>query len=771
MSQATSTVASDLPTSRTYPRQRAQTRGFQLGRPRQVTIAGSRVLFLRSDSGIDPSGHLWAVEVPEPDSEFNLGSAGTLNADGAFRERCLVRADQLPGLAHAAALPPEELARRERMREVTGGITAFDVDRGGDRIVFSAQAVPYLLQISSGQVWQIPAPGPVVDPRIDPTGRFIAFVVDRSLWAVELGPNDDLSSTSASFSEPRLLCAAESPEQSWGLADFIGAEELDRSRGYWWASDGSGLLVEFVDSAAVQTCWISDPAEPTHEPQAHRYPAAGTANASLQLWWVPVTDASPEPLTLPLGEGGYEYLASVRTLPRDSSGFILTLFSRDQRTRATVRVWAGQPHQDRWQILDECTDPCWVDVLPGVPTALARDDGALEVVDIKVDPQTDTYRLICGDRWLTPPGLQLRGVIDIDPQTRRITALASREPEEQHLIQVDGGDSTGFIDGYDGQQWLNAVVRGNIQVTSTSTLRETSVQFAIRRQQGSELPAPVVGVIESVAEAPAVQVTAHLSRAGLRRLPACLLLPSWWRTGGAALPVICSPYGGPHAQRVIAARGAYSTEQWLADQGFAVVVIDGRGTPGLGPAWERAVHLDVAEPVLTDQIDGLYAVAEEYPYLDLSRVGIRGWSFGGYLAALAVLERPDVFHAAVAGAPVTDWRWYDTAYSERYLQHPTASPDDTNPYERSSLIPRARRAVSSTDQRPLLLIHGLADDNVLAMHTLQLSTALLGAGRAHDVLPLSGVTHMTPQEVVTENLLLLERAFFSEHLHPAAPAD
>jgi dipeptidyl-peptidase-4 len=223
------------------------------------------------------------------------------------------------------------------------------------------------------------------------------------------------------------------------------------------------------------------------------------------------------------------------------------------------------------------------------------------------------------------------------------------------------------------------------------------------------------------------------------------------------LPVLLDPYGGPHAQRVVAASNAHGVSQWFADQGFAVVVIDGRGTPARGPAWERAVHGDLAGPVLEDQVDGLLAAAAAHPgRLDLSRVAIRGWSFGGYLAALAVLDRPDVFHAAVAGAPVTDWRLYDTHYTERYLGHPDTDADG---YERSDLVPRAAQLT-----RPLLLIHGLADDNVVAAHTLVLSRALLEAGRPHQVLPLSGVTHMTPQEAVAENLLLLQLDFIRSAL-------
>jgi dipeptidyl-peptidase-4 len=146
--------------------------------------------------------------------------------------------------------------------------------------------------------------------------------------------------------------------------------------------------------------------------------------------------------------------------------------------------------------------------------------------------------------------------------------------------------------------------------------------------------------------------------------------------------------------------------------------------------------------VLDDQVDALRAAADLHHEIDLTRVAIRGWSFGGYLAALAVLRRPDVFHAAIAGAPVTDWRLYDTHYTER-----------------SSLLPLAGQLT-----RPLLIIHGLADDNVVAAHSIQLSSALLAAGKPHEFLGLAGVSHMTPQEVVAENLLLHQLDFLRRSL-------
>jgi dipeptidyl-peptidase-4 len=195
------------------------------------------------------------------------------------------------------------------------------------------------------------------------------------------------------------------------------------------------------------------------------------------------------------------------------------------------------------------------------------------------------------------------------------------------------------------------------------------------------------------------------------------------------------PYGGSAGQRAVAARSRYWASQWFADQGFAVVVADGRGTPGRGPRWERARGDDHATPRLQDQVDALHAAADRFGDLDLDRVGIRGWSAGGYLAALAVLRRPEVFHAAVAGAPVTDQLLYSSHWQERTLGLPAENPEG---YASASLpadAPHLRRPL-------LLLIHGMLDDNVLPVHTMKLSAALLAAGRPHTVLPLPGAGHI-----------------------------
>jgi dipeptidyl-peptidase-4 len=206
------------------------------------------------------------------------------------------------------------------------------------------------------------------------------------------------------------------------------------------------------------------------------------------------------------------------------------------------------------------------------------------------------------------------------------------------------------------------------------------------------------------------------------------------------------------------APGRYFTAQWLADQGFVVLLADGRGTPARGREWERALKLHTADVPLEDQVDALAGTARQEPSMDLSRVGVHGWSYGGYLAGYAVLARPDVFHAAVAGAPVADWRDYDTHYTERYLGHPEVQ---RAAYEAASLLPRA-----ATLARPLLLVHGTADDNVYLLHSLRLVQALVEHNRTFDYLPLPGATHMVTAAAHNRALYTRMVEFFRAHLGP-----
>jgi dipeptidyl-peptidase-4 len=398
-------------------------------------------------------------------------------------------------------------------------------------------------------------------------------------------------------------------------------------------------------------------------------------------------------------------------------------------------------------VVREDTDEIWLDVVGGVPARLS--DGSL----VWVADRDDAKRLVIGDEAVTPDGMQVRSVLGVDGDI--VLIAASTEPTEVRVWTWSSSDGLAHMPAGDAPGVSTAWRGGGTTVVATRHLEQPGVAVTVHRDQHE------VARIASVAETPVITPGPLMRRSGELQIRTAVLFPTGYEPDGEKLPVLLDPYGGPHFQSVMAASGGFLASQWFADQGFCVVVADGRGTPGRGPAWDRSVHGDLATLALEDQVNALHSVAEEFGDLDLSRVGIRGWSFGGYLAALALLRRPDVFHAAVAGAPVTEWRLYDTFYTERYLGHPAVEPEN---YERSSLLGDAARL-----ERPLLLIHGLADDNVTAANTLRLSSALLAAGRPHAVLPLPGVTHMTPQEVIAENLLLLQVDFLRTAL--AAPAE
>ncbi|MEO9222253.1 MAG: prolyl oligopeptidase family serine peptidase, partial [Mycobacteriaceae bacterium] len=329
------------------------------------------------------------------------------------------------------------------------------------------------------------------------------------------------------------------------------------------------------------------------------------------------------------------------------------------------------------------------------------------------------------------------------------------DPTRSELVTLDWSGATEPVGGPGA--WQTGTRGGGTLVVTVADWATSATTVMVHRQDGTGFA--LTSYAETAAVSPWLNSGRSVLTLGERQLRTVVLFPSDHVPGSRRLPVVLAPYGGPGHSVVIGAAGSYGEDQWMADQGFAVVLADGRGTPGRGPAWDHAIRGDLATAALQDQVDALAGVVEVYPDdVDTDRVAIRGWSFGGFLAALAVLRRPDVFHAAVAGAPVTEWRWYDTAYTERYLGHPEA---DRQAYDASSLLPLAPNL-----RRPLLLMHGMTDDNVVVAHTLALSAALTAAGRPHQVLPLSGVTHMTPQPEVAENKLLLELAFLCTALAP-----
>jgi dipeptidyl-peptidase 4 len=719
----------------TFPRQYARTQRFTLGVPRSFRISpdGARIAFLRSKSGTDPASCLWLFDV-ETGQEHLIADPALIIPEGE-------------------QLDQAEKARRERSRERSGGIVGFATDAQLRIAAFMLSGQVYLAGLGPGgepAVREIGTRVPAADPRPDPAGRRIAYLHAGALRITDLNTAADHA-----VAEP-----GETPDLAFGIAEFIAAEEMSRMRGYWWAPDGSALLIARVDDSPVQRWHIADPANPDRPAVAVRYPAAGTPNSAVSLLLADPdrgpASACPGLTAVDWDTAAFPYLVTASWDHGGPDGLLIVVQTRDQRE---MRLLAVDPASGATTVVRADTDPHWLEIVAGVP-ARTQDGRIVWTADCGGARRllvATAAELAAGTAEpVTPATLEVREVLDVDGDVVLFSA-SNGEPTEIGLWTY-GPDRLRSVGAPgDPPQVQNGRLAGATMLTVTRSLQSARPTTRVLR---AGAPA---GQIAEHSEAPLLPAPRpDIFSAGQRGIAAALLLPSWHQPGSGKLPVLIDPYGGPHGQRVLASGSEYLTSQWLAEQGFAVLIADGRGTPGRGPQWERAIAGDVAGPVLADQVDALAAAAARCPDLDTGRVAIRGWSFGGFLAALAVLRRPDVFHAGIAGAPVTDWRLYDTHYTERYLGHPD---DSQEPYERTSLITDAAGL-----RRPLMLIHGLADDNVVVAHTLRLSQALLAAGKPHSVLPLSGVTHIASEEEVAENLLLLQVDFLRRALGGLEPA-
>ncbi|MFJ7629974.1 alpha/beta fold hydrolase [Streptomyces sp. NPDC097595] len=689
---------------------------FTLGAPRAFTVSpdGGRVVYLRSGSGTDRSGQLWALDLD--------GGSGP-------RERLVADPQALLG-GSRERLSAQERARRERSREGSSGIVGYALDGAAELAAFALSGKVYVADLGAGTARALPVPGPAIDPRPSPDGRHVAYVSKGALRMVGVDGEAD-----------RALAEPEDTHVTYGLAEFIAAEEMSRNRGFWWSPESDRLLVARADDSPVRRWWIADPAHPERRPAEVAYPAAGTPNAEVGLQ---VVDLDGKRTEVVWDRARFPYLARVHWSSYGAP--LLLVQARDQRSQLYLAV---DPETGATRTVHADEDAVWLELFPGVP-AWAPDGRLVRITD-----EGGARRLAVGDRTLTRGRLHIQSVLDIGDSDVLVSASAgadAAEPEtgESHVYRVN---ELGVERVSEGVGVHTAVRSGRVTVLVSVTPEEPGSTARVLRD-GKE-----VAVVENRAERPVLTTRPLLTEGGARRIPCAVLLPTGYSEADGPLPVLMDPYGGPHGRRVVAAHNPHLTSQWFADQGFAVVVADGRGTPGRSPAWEKAVKGNLALS-LDDQVEALHALAERFP-LDLDRVAIRGWSFGGFLAGLAALRRPDVFHAAVVGAPVTDQRLYDTHYTERYLGDPAESPEV---YAQNSLVTDAGLAQAAEQVRPMLIIHGLADDNVVVAHSLRLSSALLAAGRPHEVLPLSGVTHMTPQEKVAENLLLLQVDFLKRSL-------
>ena len=612
-----------------------------------------------------------------------------------------------------------------------------------------------------------------------------------------------------------------------GLAEFAAGEEMDRYDGFWWSPDSKYVLFETYDESPEPIWHLSDPANPANPARSNRYPQALTANANVRLTLLELGFDSDNCCygaianEVQWDHETYEYLAAVSW----TSGHepIILVQDRLQQHDQVLAIHVGEPiatmrdaengftddegdqvetfsiaipeyaegeRPGSTRVLEKHSNAYWLDLIHGTPAFTPNG----RLICAMNDMDADTNRLTVDGVPFTPAGLQVREVLNVTDDD--VLCVVQRTPEllsddslpflwQSNAADHDARSFDVVSIRYDGTwepltyapgQWTMSRA-GNGCVVTGRGMDDATVQMqhcmniVTTDENGTDVASMVVSPIENHAETPGFTPNVHFTRLGERGLYTAIVLPSASSEYAHAdtLPVLMKPYGGPGFQQVVETQSFYWDAQWWADQGYIVVTADGRGTTGRGPKWDRAIYETMKSVTLEDQVDAVRALPEALatlaaqenkessettiPQPDLNRVAMIGWSYGGFLSALAVLEAPETFAAACAGAPPTDWTLYDTHYTERYLGL------DPAVYERNSIISDAPQL-----NRPLMLIHGFADDNVTIAHSLRLSQALMAAGRKHTFLPLTGITHMTNDETVAENLLILQRDFLAEAL-------
>ena len=696
----------------------AATRRFSNGRPTgvHITRAGDAVLFLRSG----------ARSSRRDLYEFNV-------ATGA--ERVLATAAQLLGGAQEK-LSAAEKARRERMRLSAGGIASFEVSEDGKTVLIPLSGKLFLFERETGKARELPAPkGDRIDARLSPDGKSVAFVLDGDLHVVI-----DLASGAH-----RRLTTGATPTLTRGLAEFVAQEEMERMHGYWWSPDSKKLVYEEADTADVEEFSIPDPSHPERPPQTFRYPRPGKNNARVRLGIIAVTGGKTT--WIDWDHAAFPYLA--RVVWEENAPLVILVQNREQTLEVLYEVDPSTGHAK--ELLREADD-AWINLDGQLPKWRRDGKSFLWSTERRGGRQLELHNRDGSlARVLTPVELNYRHLLGVDESAAAAWIAAGEDPTQTQIdrVSLDKETPAEQLTKEPGEHSALLSEESGVSVRGWQSLTSDAKQVVYRRD-GS-----VAGELKSVALQPPLLPTVELTTVGERQFHAAIIRPHDFQPG-KRYPVFVSVYAGPHAQMVTASRSSYLIDGWFAEQGFIVVSIDGRGTPARGRAWERAIKNNLIEVPLADQVAGLQALGAKYPELDLTKVGIFGWSFGGYFTASAVTRRPDIYHCGVAGAPVTDWLDYDTHYTERYLGVPTKDP---RPYEISSVL-----NVANQLRRPLLVIHGTADDNVYFLHSIRLANAFFRAGREFNFLPLAGQTHMVAEPTEVRELYSRIASYFLEQL-------
>ncbi len=698
----------------------------RLPRQAEVSPGGKWVSVLRPSAADSDVLELWAQPA------------------GGGEPRKLVAAADLLGGAEQKLSEAEKMAL-ERKRISQRGITSYQWCGTDDSaLLFPLSGDLYVVRLTprGSQAQKLPlgeADAPRLEPRCAPDGKSLAYVQNGNLFVLPLG---------GTGAKPRQLTADGSDTVSWGLAEFIAAEELSRQQGYWWSKDGKSLLALRADESGVAVKTRAQIFADRTAMTEQRYPAAGEANAKVTAFVIDAATSQRRELPLPQTA---EYVARAGWFA-DGTPW-LQWFTRDQ-TRLTLTEFKPEPRDITVE-----TDPAWVEVhddLRETPRGLLWSSEAsgrrqLLLVDRATGARTP----------LTQVAEPIDHAICANAQAVVFAAAGDRgKTQELFSVPLAGGAVQPLPGGAD-RQWRDAKAdAGCTRLLVTRSAWGQPPQLELRT-----LGQPQAIALAGDAPDPQLRQYSNTPQAldftaadGRTPLNAFFFPPQSPRAGKH--PVIVLAYGGPGASTVNWGWGRdMPLIAYWQQRGYGVMTLDVRGMQHRDRDFTRAHYRAFGKVEVADLFAAVRQLPGRVPGVDAARIGFFGWSYGGYLGARAMLDAESPFASAVAVAPVTDWTLYDTAYTERYLGMPEGGKAAT--YASANLPPRA--ALLS---KPLLLVHGTADDNVLFEHTLRLVEALQNAGKRFDLQIYPGKAHGIAGRQTRLHLYRTMDAFFEQHLQP-----
>ena len=682
-----------------------------------------------------------------------------------------VAAKQLVLLVDADAVAPketvsvEEAARRERARTAGfSGIVDYQWSPDGRKLLFPLGDRLYLYDLGIPKdkaLRTLDTGGAVLDPRISPKGGFVSWLRDGNLWVLDLASD-----------KARALTKDGGGSVRNGEAEFIAQEEMDRNRGYWWAPDDSLVAFERYDEKAVPVVRRFEIQADRTDSIEQRYPAAGDPNVEVRLGVV--APAGGEIRWIDLGADKDIYLARVDWLP-DAKQVSYQWQSRDQK-RLELRFVDVATLEQRTVLAE--TSETWIDLHNDL-RFLAGGKGFVWASDRSGYHHLYHHGLdgkivatISSGDW------NIDRLLAVDEKAGHVFVESNRDfagDRQVYRLALDGStaDAPVRISQGDGVHQVEFAADARFYVDTHSNPRQPP-QVSLHDAEGARIDWIERNAFDAAHPFAAYRADAPLPEFGtLAAADGQVLHYRMFKPPGfdpaRRYPVFNFYYGGPGVQRVVRAWGDPATVhanqqvrfcQYMAQQGYVVFTLDNRGMARRGRAFSDAIHGQLGAIEVEDQLAGI-AWLKQQPWIDGSRIGVFGWSYGGYLTTMLLAKASSEIALGVAVAPVTDWMLYDTHYTERYLGSPATN--------RAGYIRSAPFAWLDGLSSPLLLVHGMADDNVLFTNSTRLMAELQERGVAFELMTYPGGKHGLSTPAMRKHVYHAIAAAFARHLGKPTP--